>query len=697
MFNWREIPLVRILVPFIIGILLAMEFNKAFPFLNYLLLFLVFPLAWLFKASFTFHYRWIYGFFINLFFLILAYQLCFYYTGWNQKNHFRQYIDSENTLIGAVVNVPVSKEKRVNIHLNIQQIDSVSGVNGKILLSLKKDSLSQALSYGDRLICRTKLKTVQGPLNPQVFDYRAYLHLKNIDYQGFVKETDWQQLDSLQGNRLLHFAFTARQKFLSILAKHIKTENELAVASALILGYKEDLNQELKKAYANTGAMHVLAVSGLHVGLIWGILAFILGWIRWKNPFWKWIKTGLIICSLWAFALITGASPSVLRAATMFTFLILGTSFKRTANIYNTLAASALVLLCINPFLIKEVGFQLSYLAVIGIVYFYPKIYRQWYIENKIGNFIWQLTAVAIAAQLTTFPLSLYYFHQFPLYFWLSGLVVVPFAFLILGSGVLLFVLELIAPIIAVYFAYLLNGMLWIMNALIFLIEQIPSGLISGIWISGAILLLIYLALWSISLGINSKRFKWITATGMVSVVICGVLGFEGCQSVVQKEIVFYHVPGKSYMEFIDEKSLIAFGDIEIPEKNLDYTTANYHFYKGIETKESYHFGFEKLVKEPWMQQHNFVQFYDKKLVCLKQLPDRKAEKKIAVDFLLIRKDADLEISEIADYFEPALIILDGSLNQNELLDYKRGCIASGIPYYDIRAMGALIFKFTPG
>ena len=277
MFNWREIPLVRILVPFIIGILLAMEYNKAFPFLNYLLLFLAIPIVWLLKAHFDYNYRWIYGFLINLFFLVFAYQLCYYHTGWNQGNHFRQYIHSENTLIGTVVNVPVSKEKRVNVHFDIQQIDSISGISGKMLLSFKKDSLSEALSYGDRLICTASLKTVQAPLNPQVFDYQAYLRLKNIDYQGFVQDAKWQKLDSLQGNHLLHFAFAAREKFLSILAKYIKTENELAVGSALILGYKEDLNQELKKAYANTGAMHVLAVSGLHVGLIWGILAFVLG------------------------------------------------------------------------------------------------------------------------------------------------------------------------------------------------------------------------------------------------------------------------------------------------------------------------------------------------------------------------------------------------------------------------------------
>ena len=234
---------------------------------------------------------------------------------------------------------------------------------------------------------------MRSALNPHAFNFKKYWHHQNIHYQGFVKADHWQLLKRKQGNYIIDKALNTRNRFLQILKKNLSTENEYAVASALILGDKQSLDSDLKNAYSGTGAMHVLAVSGLHVGLVYLGLAFLLGLLKIKNWYWIFIRTTLIIISIWLFALLTGASPSVMRAATMFSFIIVGKSMRHHPSIYNTLAASAFCLLCFNPLLLMEVGFQLSYLAVSGIIYFQPKIYRWWIIDNPVGDYLWKLVA----------------------------------------------------------------------------------------------------------------------------------------------------------------------------------------------------------------------------------------------------------------------------------------------------------------
>ena len=319
-------------------------------------------------------------------------------------------------------------------------------VTGKLLSYLEQSKEASQLRYGDQIYFSSKINPITAPLNPAAFNLKGYLNNRNFHYQTYLKTSDWILQDRDQGNFLIAFSIRTRDQLFTILQKHLPTDNELAVGAALILGKKDLLESETRMAYANTGAMHVLAVSGLHVGLIYVGISFLLGLFPFKSSTWVWIKTWIMVAGVWFFALLTGASPSVLRAATMFSFIIVGQAMRHHPSIYNTLAASAFFLLSIQPYMLFEVGFQLSYLAVIGIIYFQEKIYGQLYIANKLGDYIWKLTSVAIAAQLVTLPISLYYFHQFPVYFWLSGLVVIPAAVLIMTFAVALFVVALLIP-----------------------------------------------------------------------------------------------------------------------------------------------------------------------------------------------------------------------------------------------------------
>ena len=265
---------------------------------------------------------------------------------------------------------------------------------------------------------KSQLERVKSPKNPDAFDFKQYLHRQNVHYQLFTTADNISIIAERRGNPIQQLAVDWQKRLLLILKKHLTTDREFAVGSALLLGYRDAVGEDVKNAYVQTGSMHILAVSGMHILLIFNGLQFIFKKYKSGNRRFRWTKAILSLILIWLFALITGLGASVLRAAVMATFMAIGQSMKRRGNGYNVLAASAFVLLLWNPMLLFDVGFQLSYLCVIGIMYFYPKIQKLVISDYKIVNWTWDALAIGFAAQLVVTPLSLYYFHQFPTYFW---------------------------------------------------------------------------------------------------------------------------------------------------------------------------------------------------------------------------------------------------------------------------------------
>jgi competence protein ComEC len=228
-----------------------------------------------------------------------------------------------------------------------------------------------------------------------------------------------------------------RDFFLTLIEQHVKTKDELAVASAIMLGYRDYMNADIVQAYASSGALHVLSVSGLHVGVLFLALQFLLQWMD-KYRQLKWVKVLLVLAVMFFYAVLTGLSPSVLRAVVMFSFFVIAKAINRDNNMYNVLGISCLLLLFWNPYLITEVGFKLSYLAVLGIVVLYPILQPLLTFKNKLLKGAWSITCLSIAAQIATFPISLYYFHQFPNLFLISNLIIIPASDFVLYLGMLI-------------------------------------------------------------------------------------------------------------------------------------------------------------------------------------------------------------------------------------------------------------------
>ena len=697
MFNWREIPFVRLLFPFIIGILICFNFNYYHPVLMGVFSFLILLALFFLKPRGGFKYRWVFGTVATCFFLLLGYLSAYFHDERNADLFLgNKIIEKESLVFGTVKDAPIKKGGWVRIKMEAQaigqDIDSLDECAGKILVYISRDSASEKIAYGDLIYFTGTPSTVNPPDNPHSFNFQRYLHFQNIHHQAFVRAGDWTILENGHGNTLFSKAIDMQSIFLGILKKYIPGEKELAVGSALILGNRDEISEEVRTAYSQTGAMHVLAVSGLHVGIIFMILNFFLKRIKINTPTWRIIKTLIGLVVIWAFALITGASPSVMRAAVMFSFLHIGLAFQRTSSIYNTLAASAFFILLYDPYLIASVGFQLSYLAVFGIVFFQPRIAELWQIKNKFGNYMWQLACVSLAAQTMTLPLTFYYFNQLPIYFWLTGLLLVPLAGLELGAGVAVLATEFIWPPLAALFGKLLYGFLFIGNAFVFYVQQLPMAVIEGIWIGGTMALLLYLFITNIMAAISSKKYSWVISGLFFLFFVSLNYAFSEIKNHKNQQIAIYKIYKHSAIDFFDGKKVFSITDMNMEEKPLGFATEGHRYAMGVESLETLHFEQEEeFLSNHLFYKNNFIQFYDIKIAVIEHSQFLPNTKDIEVDYIILRNSPKILMEELDHVFNFKKIIFDNSNKKWQVEKWKEQCGELGIEYYDIAMEGAFI------
>ncbi len=688
--NWREIPFVRLLLPFLLGLSAGIYFEWL-PnlFLTGIVLFalsvFLIVLRW---SKIAFRQRWLYGITLGIFLTFLGFLLPNFHQELHRLNHFSLYA-AERTIFTGTVQSIKSTAKKIRLELKIQTAHE-RPATGRLLAYFDTTALARQLQYGDQLQFSAPISRIETAKNPKAFDFSKYMHFRNIHFQAFVKTEDWRLLQKAKGFNIMAVANRLQTRLVNILRKHITKENETTVAAALIIGYRDEIPEEVKTAYINTGAMHVLAVSGLHVGFIFLFIQFLLDLIKSDRRGWKIAKTIIALLAIWGFALVTGASASVLRAATMFSFIIIGQAIQRDTNIYNTLAASAFFLLCINPYFLMDVGFQLSYLAVLGIVYFQPRIYKLLYVKNKVIDYIWKLTAVSIAAQITTLPISLYYFHQFPMYFWLSGLVVVPLSVIVLGGGLMLFVVDGI-PLVGWAVGKLLAALIWIINQSIFLIEQIPGSLIGGIWVSITAVMLLYCLIIALIIAFHSKKFKWL----LVALSALSLLGFmhAAAESMAfrQEQFIVYHIPKHSAIDYISGKKLVSFTDEAVSAKQLQFAAQNYRYAAKINEIESVHFDDDAIKRERWFFQNNCLRLGNLTIAIIDKVLAKTDTTLLKADYLLIRNNPEEDLATLIAPFDCNQIIFDSSNSFRNIKKWKTECAALGLHFYDVNTAGAFI------
>lgn len=692
----RQVPILRLLLPFLLGLLLGWWYPGLLvgPATGFGLMITALPLLYFGwgKQSLSQNRYW--GLVLYIWLFVFGWWRASEHYQLQRSAHFSHAIVLEEVAYrwSGQIETVRSTENSLRLRVLVQSHQKVAGQKvsqatmGKLLVYLPRDDRSSALVPGQSIQFDGTAERIEPPLNPAAFDFAAWQARQNVFHRIRVGEEEWRLTDetiSLRGR-----AHLFRERLLQIMGRYLPpTSNEYAVGAALILGKKDALGTELRNAYAETGAVHVLAVSGLHLGFIaWG-LGLLFGWGPFKRPSWRWIRLVCILSGIWAFALITGLSPSVQRAATMFSAVWIGIVIGRQSSIYNTLAASAFLLLFIDPYLLFDLGFQLSYLAVLGIVFFQPRIYRlfstPWWILDKA----WALISVALAAQLTTFPLSLYYFHQFPVYFLLSGLVVVLAASIILALGIALFLVSW-WPFLASVVGRLLAGVLWFNNAFILQLQALPGHLVEGVWIDLWQLVALLVAVLLIGIYVIHRRAQWLMLSLGAMLLVFGVNFWHQAKSRQQKRWIIYHQYRATVVDAINGRHRHTISSLPEGDPDLIWSVEPYREKVGAVKPAQ--------ADEHWQAQAPLYRFFEQKLVVIDSDWEAAAPptEPQPVTIILLKATPRVDLSTLVNYYQAAAWVCDGSNYPQQVERWKVEADTLDIDLHYTAEDGAFILDF---
>lgn len=706
--HWNQMPLFRLLFPFIAGILFAVYSGILFSFSSLfflsLFLFLIISLfTFTNKISSNYRFRWLYGTMLNVMFFVLGYQLTVLKTEKNDAQHFSN-ISPKATVALAYLDEPLKEKSssyKTVLQIYAEKIDDKwIDTKGKVLVYFEKDSSANQLQYGDVIMLKANYHNeVHPPQNPSEFNYKRYLSFHSVYHQSYLKSTDWKKTTENKGNIVIRYAISLREQLLTIFKQNNISGEEYAVISALILGYTDEIDAHLIGAYSSAGAMHILSVSGLHVGIIYVVLNAMLFFLN-RNRSTRIIKAIILILFLWGYAVLTGLSPAVLRSAAMLSFVVIGQSLNRNTNIYNTLATSVLVLLLFNPYLIMEVGFQLSYLAVLGIVLIHPAIYKHWEAPNWLLRQIWGIISVSIAAQLATFPLALLYFHQFPNYFLVSNLLVIPLSTLIIYAGILLMAVSSFA-MLADIIGRTENHLVHYLNQIVYSVEHLPYSMLKGIAITVTETWIVYFIMTFLFIYLLNKRIRYLYIGLSLTIVFLSFQFMESIEQRQQKKFIVYAVPKTVAYDFIDGKKEVFIADSSLlnNDSKIQFHIRNNWWNVGInntkwiETKTiSAAAPLQSSLTNELFIQNNFIQFYDKTIVVIndkKQLENVSLEKKIKVDVVILSKNVSAKVEKVLSLFDAQHIIIDSSNSQRKTEKWLTECKQLKVNCYAVLNSGA--------
>ena len=687
MINWFKYPFIRLLMPFAFGIWLAFSYLKLSESqVRFVLIAIVFLGAALFviaSAIKDYKYRWVFGVILNLHLILIGVAVV----------HIRN--DDLNAdcdvFVARLAECPTEKEKSVKVIMKMQ-----SDV-GSVMVYFEKNERSLSLKYGDVIVFHEPPKSVEPPTNPEQFDYRQYLFRKRIFRQVYLRNDSWEKLKENRANPVYAFSYRLRDFLLETMNDLGIGGDEYAVAAAILLGYDDTLPTELRQKYVAAGSMHILCVSGMHVGVVFMVFSYLLAFLnkrkRWQNV----LKQLLLLLFIWFYALLAGLAPSILRSTIMLSFVIVGDMIKREGVLLNSLAASAFLLLCIDPANLFNVGFQLSYCAVIGIVVLHRPIYNLFYIRLKIFDKIWELTSVTLAAQIATAPLSIYYFHQFPTYFWLSNLFMGPISTVVIIGGMVMLLLFFI-PYINIGVAFCVKWMIYAMNFVVSWIENLPLSIIKGLYINSLEFACLVIALLLLMMAVEHKR------NFMVFGLLSMLLVFSISQFTramfqrTQMSFIVYSMTKNTAIDFIcgNEHVLIcdtmALNDFSV----ISFSVENNLIKEGVFSDGTMLSVDSAFYESRYLKKRqNFISFgcktigiYDENSTFGVKLPFRPH-----LNYFIVKGRAKIDLEQLLNCYVIDLLIIDGSVPKYMTEKIVKKAEEIGQEYYNVKTEGAFVLK----
>ena len=667
--NWNKYPFVRLFSSLALGIVLHEALGSVgigLPGLFGILLAGIGALFLLSRLLKTYRHQWVFG---------VAAILAFAYLGF-----FRaclKEVTGEGIALAKVCEPPSEKDKTIKVLLDQRGF--------KVMAYFEKSDEAMNLNYGDLLAFSVPVEAVPPPKNPEEFDYRQYLERRGVKGRVYLKQGEWINTGVNEGNPVYAFAYRFRDRMLLALQRCGVTEDEFGVGAAILLGYDESLPAQVRQNYVAAGSMHILCVSGMHVGIIYLLASFILNLFgKGRRRFF--IRRLILLLLVWFYALLTGLSPSIVRSALMISFVLFGEMMHRKGFALNSIAASAFILLLIDPNNLFAIGFQLSYVAVVGIFMLQKPIYNLIYVPNKFLDKVWEITTVSLAAQVATMPFAIYYFKQFTPYFWLSNLFMTPLSFLVIMAGMLLLVFSWV-PLVNVAFGKVVWISLHVMNETASWIERLPYSLIKGLYMSDlqfAMSVVLLLFLW---LFVSLKKKRMILEMLTVATVFALSLAWRSQCLSRQSKLLVYSLRNHTAINIVD-----GFSNVLLCDEGLlaDVSSIDYSL-KGHWAKDqlsmnpvcytlSEDFANQLAVKKQHLvsSQGVLLAFWDP------EMASGNATGQITVDYLMVREKQKPDLKLITNSYRIGTLLVDGSVPNYLAKEWVQQAEALGITCYDI-------------
>ena len=695
---FKRAPFVRLLIPWMAGLLCQWHY-PGFPVFN---IFIVIGICIGLRAfrylSIARQYFWspLQGALLMLLVMQVGAWMAWQQDVRHDAHWFGHSLNSSTQLI-CTVDAPL-QAKPYGYKTTAQVIGKVDhgkmqSANGAVVVFIRSTDSTLCLQPGDRVICNNTLQPIRNSGNPGAFDYAQYMAAQNIFHQVWLSQTNVRKLHRGHLSWMNRVLNSCRQYCVRTFQRYIPAAREAGLGEALLIGYKDDLDKLLVQAYTQAGVVHIIAISGMHLLLLYEALLWLLQALPEKR-FSKLFKAIFILSVLWGFALLTGGSASVLRATVMYTFITVERlAINRYTNRYNLLAASAFLLLCYQPMLLLDVGFQLSYLAVLSLMLFQRPIAGIWLVKGRVRGFLWNMTTTTLAAQVLTIPVSLYYFHQFPNLFLIANLLALTLSEIAMYVSIALLSVGW-WPWLAQWVGKLLYGLLYAMNAIVNFISHLPYAITQDVYVNAVEVYCLYGALGAMAAWLL-LRYKYAFRVGVLcccaAALVHAYVLFAANQ---QRTLLVYNIARHTAIDYVQGRSVAFTGDTALMHdtalQQQVVLPARLPYYVSQTTSFS-----NPLPVQDTASPLRILQFAGRRMVIVQgKLPAALPAKKFKTDYILLSHNPEVGISQLLQMFDTGLIIFDASSPPYKIKQWKNDCEALTLRFFSVPEQGAFVVNF---
>lgn len=677
--NVLQFPLIKVFIGFVIGLTAAhyMGISANFAFVFVLMAFGIALLANKFTVA-TSKRNFVFETAILLHSFAVGIAVLVTHTDSNRKNNYSNHptVYEKANWIEVVVREQLKSSPQNNRYIAYLQKVNHQSLEGKILITIPKSNNAKEIIVGHRLRFKAKLTKTEKPKNPNQFDYSNYLKNKQIYAQAYVApETVYYH--KTPSKDIWYFTSKLRTTIVTHLEQSGFDKKALPIAMALLLGQQQDIDSNITKDYQYAGAVHILSVSGLHIGFIVLLINFLMRPIP-NTQKGRFLKLCISLLSLGVFGIFAGLAPSVVRSITMFSFVAIGHYLNRSSNIYHTLVVSMLLILLFQPYFLFDVGFQLSYAALFFIVWLQPLLANYWTPKNKMLQFFWDIITVSFAAQLGTLPLSIFYFHQFPGLFFVTNLLVLPLLSGIMLLGVLVMTLAAFS-VLPIWCIKPLEWGISVMNAIIHWVASFESFIFTNIPSTFNLMIVSYGLLMAVVLWWKKKSFNrslLVLSTILLAQILLIKNKLEFGNS---KEWVVLNASKKTIIcQRIGKEIEVISNDLQSEETQKNFTLQNYA--TGT---------FSTITKQSILK--NVAYFNGNRILILDSSSVYFPNK--ATDILLLTASPKINLERIIKNNKPKMVVADASNYKSLVNLWEQTCTQQNIPFHSTSEKGYFCIK----